>query len=140
LTREHFQAVVQAVERLEEIDPGILKFLSEQFGAKFVSANTALLDIQGDKDRASSNNRRDTILRDMTEESSLVKTERFILVEAGEVRGARSNLPEGENEGTYANRWLLRWIDDHKNRLTNDEYVFLRSSSLSALKIHLSNP
>jgi hypothetical protein len=75
----------------------------------------------------------------MTEESSLVKTERFILVEAGEVRGARSNLPEGENEGTYANKWLLRWIDDHKNRLTNDEYVFLRSSSVSALKIHSSN-
>ncbi len=93
LDEEHFQAVLQAAKRLEEVDPGFLEETANQSGARFISARSSFMNF-GSKDedkRASANDFHDSIFVNTRKGTSVLKHEGDIIVESNEIKAAREN-------------------------------------------------
>jgi len=92
LDEEHFQAVLQAAKRLEEVDPGFLEETANQSGARFISARSSFMSFgPKDKDtRGGSNDGHDMIhINNNNEDTSPINTQFIFLVERFEIKAQR---------------------------------------------------
>jgi len=90
LDEAHFQAVLEALERIDEVDPDFLEETNKT-GAKFISARSSFMDfgpVETDL-RASANDFHDSVFVNTNRESSFLKHEGDILVESYEVEAGR---------------------------------------------------
>ncbi len=124
LTAEQLASLKKAAAGIEAEDPGITKFFSEQFGAKFVSGSTSFSDITNEG-IFSSNDGVDTIIIG-NKQRTVADLIIILLVESGEIHGGRhmfnydelaGKLSEYKNFGTFAALWAIDWLKLHGDGL-----------------------
>ncbi len=131
LTFEQLANLQKAVAGLEAVDPGIMKFLSEQFGAKFVSRYDRL-STEADGGTFSSNNYRETIFAKSKSVRSVPDFIFVLLVESGEIHVGRHMTSEGKfankmseynNVGVFAMKWAIDWLKLHGDGLIQNGVI-----------------
>ena len=137
LDAKHFQAVVKAARRLEEIDPGILQFLAEQFGLKFISEGSSFMVFNDGTARMSSNDGHDTMFVNKDVNFDIKKMMAGLFLEGGELSASNFMDEKGHLVGPYkgqgnfglvAANLFEKWITDPNIniQLTQDElYYFI---------------
>ncbi len=126
LTPQQLANLQKAVAGLEAVDPGIIKFLSEQFGAKFIARKTMFVDVDNRVGTFSSNNYRDTIVAKFKSVKSVADFIIVLLAESGEIHVGKHMTSEGSfadkmseynNVGVFASQWTIDWLKLHGDGL-----------------------
>ena len=91
LDEAHFQAVLKALKRIDEVDNGQFLSRTNKTSAKFIAARSSFMDFgsKEEDNRASANDFHDSIFINMKDQASVLKHEGDILVESYEVDAGR---------------------------------------------------
>jgi len=128
LTPAQLENLEKAAAGLEAVDPGILAFLSNQFGAKFISSGTSFT-FEDKGGNFSSNDGVDTIIAKRKSVKTIADFIFVLLAESGEINGGRhmvhnengwvlmGNLSEYKNFGVFAMQWTIDWLKLHGEEL-----------------------
>jgi len=126
LTPEQLTNLKKAVAGLEAVDPGITRFFSEQFGAKFIARKTIFVDVDKRAGTFSSNNYRDTIVAKSVTVKTVADFIIVILAESGEIIAGR-HITDGGFAGRfseyknvlYGPEFALDWLLAHGQALVD---------------------
>ena len=135
VTKAQLANLKEAVAGIETVDPGILAFLSNQFGAKFISARTSFANVDNNRGIFSSNDGVDTIIAKQGSVKTVADFIFVLLVESGEINGSRhminngkdwvvvGNLSEYKNFGHFAMVNALEWLDSYGVDLVKSDTI-----------------